>query len=146
MTNLNKITLKQLSEKLNGKLWEKGDKKRIYLDRGHNTKKMKTNTYIFQLDNGSFKVCCYIDCQSQGWNWIKSQQQEIIDSVQETIDFLIAENIFVLFNEKEQKYADYLGNLDIIEEAEKFLTKDGAKHFMEIENLSGYVIKSIIND
>ena len=142
------LTLKELSEKLNGKYWEKGDKQRVYLDRGHNTKKMKTTTYVCQLDNGEFKVCCYIDCPSQDWNWIKSQQQQIIDSVQEDVDFITAEKLFVVFNEKEGKYADCLGDLENVEEAEKFLTEFLANQFIEDELNGNYDFKviSITND
>lgn len=82
------ITIEQLAEKLKGKLWEKGDLKRIYLDRGHNTKKMSTKTYVFEKD-GEFQVSCYIECPSQPYQWIKSQQQEIIDSVNQDIETII---------------------------------------------------------
>ena len=34
------VTIETLAEKLEGKLWVKGDLKRIYLDSGYNTKKM----------------------------------------------------------------------------------------------------------
>ena len=34
------ITLELLAEKLKGNLWTKGDLKRIYLNKGYNTKKM----------------------------------------------------------------------------------------------------------
>lgn len=79
-----KTTIEQLAEKLNGKVWVKGDLKRIYLDRGFNTKKMSTKTYVYEQD-GKFKVSCYIECPSQPFAWIKSQQQEVIDSLMEDI-------------------------------------------------------------
>lgn len=82
------ITIEQLAEKLNGKLWVKGDLKRIYLDRGYNTKKMSTKTYVFEKD-GEFLVSCYIDCPSQPYEWIKSQQNQIINSVKEDIESII---------------------------------------------------------
>lgn len=142
------LTLQQLAEKLNGKYWEKGDKKRVYLDRGHNTKKMRTNTYVCQLDNGDFKVCCYINCPSQDLNWIKSQQQQIIDSVQEDVDFITAEEVFIVFDEKENKYAYCIGDLSDLEDAERFLTEAGAENF-RLEECSGnsdFKVKSISND
>lgn len=92
MENLNNttentaITIEQLGEKLGGKLWIKGDMKRIYLDRGYNTKKMSTKTYVFHRENGTFGVSCYIECPSQDFNWIKSQQEEVINNVLEDIE------------------------------------------------------------
>lgn len=80
------ISLEQLAEKLGGKLWIKGDLTRIYLDRGYNTKKMSTKTYAYQNEDGEFKVSCYIDCPSQAYQWIQSQQQEVIDGVMEDIE------------------------------------------------------------
>ena len=82
------ITFEQLAEKLNGKIWTKGDLKRIYLDRGYNTKKMSTKTYVEEVD-GEFVVKCFIDCPSQAWNWIKSQQEEVIESVEKNIEEII---------------------------------------------------------
>lgn len=82
-------TLDQLNEKLNGKIWEKAGKKRIYLDKGHNTKKMKTTTYVEQNENGEFVVKCFIDCPSQNWNWIKSQQEKVIEGVEEDIETIL---------------------------------------------------------
>jgi hypothetical protein len=79
------ITLEQLAEKLNGKLWIKGDMKRVYLDRGYNTKKMSTKTYVFEKD-GQFIVSCYIECPSQPFTWIKAQQQEVVASIESEIE------------------------------------------------------------
>lgn len=78
----NTITLETLSEKLGGKLWVKGELKRIYLDCGYNTKKMSTKTYVYQREDGSFAVKCYIDCPSQNSQWIYSQQEKIVSSVE----------------------------------------------------------------
>jgi len=85
------LTIEQLAEALKGKLWVKGDLKRIYLDKGYNTKKMSTKTYVYQREDGTFGVSCYIDCPSQPWNWIKSQQDEIIERVEESIEAAIYE-------------------------------------------------------
>lgn len=86
-------TLEQLNEKLNGKIWEKGDKKRIYLDRGHNTKKMKTSTYV-EVCRESFVVKCFITCPSQDWNWIKSQQDQVIERVYDEIANALSETYY----------------------------------------------------
>jgi len=90
----NEITIEALAEKLNGKMWVKGDLKRIYLDRGYNTKKMSTRTYVYQKENGNFGVSCYIDCPSQPHQWIKSQQEEIIESVENDIEEAMATSYF----------------------------------------------------
>lgn len=82
------ISLEQLAEKLNGKLWVKGDLKRIYLDRGYNTKKMSTKTYVEEVD-GEFVVKCFVDCPSQPYQWIKSQQEEVIENVEKDIENII---------------------------------------------------------
>lgn len=50
------VTIETLAEKLEGKLWVKGDLKRIYLDSGYNTKKMSTKTYVYQKENGTYVV------------------------------------------------------------------------------------------
>lgn len=86
------ITLEMLATALKGKLWEKGDMKRLYLDRGHNTKKMSTKTYLYQREDGSFGVSCYIECPSQPFAWIKSQQQEIIERIMDEIEEFKAEH------------------------------------------------------
>jgi len=79
------ISIEQLAEKLNGNLWTKGNIKRIYLECGYNTKKMSTKTYIFQRQNKTFGISCIIDCPSQAENWIESQQNQIITSLEERI-------------------------------------------------------------
>ena len=85
------LTIEQLAEQLGGKLWIKGDMKRIYLDRGYNTKKMSTKTYVYQREDGTFGVSCYIDCPSQAYNWIKSQQDKVIEGVESRIEASIFE-------------------------------------------------------
>ena len=81
------ITIEQLAEKMGKQIWSKGDLKRIYLnDAGYNTKKMSTKTWIYQDANGNFKVSCKIECPSQAWQWIESQEQEVKESVYRDID------------------------------------------------------------
>lgn len=75
------ISIELLAEKLNGKFWSKGELKRIYLDEGYNTKKMSTKTYVYQNENGEFKVSCKVECPSQPWQWCKSQEDEIKENV-----------------------------------------------------------------
>lgn len=90
------VTIEQLAERLNGKIWVKGDVKRIYLDAGHNTKKMTTKTYVFQREDGNFGVSCYIDCPAQPFQWIQSQKEEVIESVMESIEKATAETVYLL--------------------------------------------------
>lgn len=99
-------TIEQLAELLGGKLWTKGDLKRIYLDRGHNTKKMSTKTYVYEY-NGEFKVKCVIDCPSQHGAWIESQEKEVVDSVLGHIEQVLfnLENPDIDFYEEKQKQA-----------------------------------------
>lgn len=84
------ISIEILAEKLGGKLWTKGDLKRIYLDRGYNTKKMTTKTYVFEKE-GKFIVKCDIDCPSQNDGWIYSQQEIIVTGLNEKIAEIIEE-------------------------------------------------------
>lgn len=81
------LTLEQLATELNGKIWTKGEMKRVYIERGYNTKKMSTKTYIHEV-NGQFEVKVYIECPSQDYNWIKSQQDQIIESVENQIELI----------------------------------------------------------
>lgn len=91
------FSIEQLAEKLNGKLWVKGDLKRIYLDAGYNTKKMRTKTYVYEKDD-RFIVNCTIECPSQPDEWIESQQNEIIDSYSSKISEIIEEYGFEVEN------------------------------------------------
>ena len=86
-----KITMEQLAEKMDVKIWQKGDIKRIYLnDVGYNTKKMTTKTFIYEKD-GEFMVSCYIDCPTQAVQWIKSQEEETKNYVYGLIEKTIFE-------------------------------------------------------
>lgn len=98
------MTIEQLAEKMNQKVWSKGDLKRIYLNNeGWNTKKMSTKTYIWQNEKGEFIVNCRIECPSQSYNWIDSQEQQVIDSVNSRIER-------ILFNEEhpDVDYDEYM--------------------------------------
>lgn len=99
-----KTTLKQLAEILNGNYWEKGNLKRVYLDKGHNTRKMSTKTFVFQDENGEFKVSCKVDCPSQHPQWCKSQEEEIKKSVyKEIANALSLDEIVKSENNEESK-------------------------------------------
>lgn len=85
------ITIEKLAELLKEKVWGKGDLKRIYLDRGYNTKKMSTKTYIYEAD-GEFKVSCFVDCYNQREQWCVSQANEVKDSVKTEIEKAVFES------------------------------------------------------
>jgi hypothetical protein len=87
-----KITIEDLAVKLNGKIWTKGDLKRIYLDRGYNTKKMSTKTYVEETSEGNFNVKCFVECPSQDYNWCKSQANQVIESVDAQINEILVKN------------------------------------------------------
>ena len=81
------MNLEMLAEKLNGKIWEKGNLKRLYLNNvGYNTKKMKTTAYVYVNEAGSFDVSVYIDCPSQHPSWIKSEREGLENVIYNKID------------------------------------------------------------
>lgn len=87
--NTRNATIEQLAERFNQTVWVKGDLKRIYLnDEGYNTKKMSTKTFIFEKD-GEFIVSCRIECPSQPYQWIQSQEEEVKESVYSKIEDFI---------------------------------------------------------
>lgn len=84
------MSIYELAEKMNANVWEKGNLKRIYLnDEGYNTKKMSTKTFVWQDEAGDFKVSVRIECPSQPFQWIKSQEQEVREWVEERIDRIL---------------------------------------------------------
>jgi hypothetical protein len=131
----NNITIEQLAERLDGKLWTKGEMKRIYLDEGYNTKKMTTKTYVYQREDGSFGVSCNIDCPSQAWQWIKSQQNEIIERVNNQIERAMSDTAFVLVN-KDGQPVNYKGEIVALNYAESFYTEREAQE--ELDNYAAY--------
>lgn len=88
MSNL--ITLQELAEKLKGNYWEKGNLRRIYLDKGYNTKKMSTKTFVWQNEKGEFVVSCRVECPSQPFEWCKSQEEQVKASVYDHIENILA--------------------------------------------------------
>lgn len=129
------ITIEQLQEKLGGNLWIKGEMKRIYLDRGYNTKKMTTKTYVYEKSDGNFGVSCYIDCPSQDFNWIKSQQQQVIEGVESDIEDALSDTIFIMTN-NESVPVKYNGESVALNYAENFLNEKNA--IKELDNCSSY--------
>lgn len=128
------ITLEQLAEELKGNLWVKGDLKRIYLDKGWNTKKMSTKTFVWQDENGDFKVSCRIECPSQGYQWIKSQEDKVKESVYEHISEILAETVYIIVNEKGE-YCDELLNPCSLNDCclKFFYSEEKAEEFIDDE-------------
>lgn len=85
------ITLETLAKELPGKLWEKDGIRRVYVDRGYNTKKMTTKTYVYQKEDGTFDVSVYITCASQPMAWIKKEQESVRTNLLEEIQAIIDE-------------------------------------------------------
>ena len=131
----NNITIEQLAERLQGKLWVKGDLKRIYLDEGYNTKKMTTKTYVYQREDGTYGVSCNIDCPSQAWQWIKSQQDEIIESVNTKIERAMSDTAYILVD-KEGKPVNYKGEVESLNNSTFYYTEREARK--ELDNYAAY--------
>jgi hypothetical protein len=105
----NNVTLEQLANSFNTTVWSKGDLKRIYLnDAGYNTKKMTTKTFIYKKD-GEFIVSCRIECPSQTFQWIQSQEEEVKDHIYSKIEDYVARIQDPSIDEKEK--AEYNGQV-----------------------------------
>lgn len=94
------IKIERLAELMSYTLWSKGDMKRIYLnDVGYNTKKMSTKAFIFEK-HGQFLVSCRIECPSQDINWIKSQEEEVMESIyskiEDVVSMEVSDKIYVI--------------------------------------------------
>lgn len=147
MSTTPKITIEDLAVKLNGKMWTKGDLKRIYLDRGYNTKKMSTKTYVEETSEGNFNVKCFVECPSQDYNWCKSQAEQVIESVdQEIAEALVTEYFYVVNEETNQVIDDCQtakSLVDLYVGGGLYLREGFAKNFIKREDLEGFAVKSI---
>ncbi|WP_220761705.1 hypothetical protein [Flavobacterium sp. UMI-01] len=114
------ITLQELATKLNGKYWEKGDLKRVYLEEGYNTKKMSTKTYVYERKDGTFGVSCRIECPSQNDNWITSQEDMIIEGVEKAIEEIL----------------NPVDENEVVEVKEKNIQEELSKGLAEIKSLN----------
>lgn len=138
------VTLEQLAEKFGTTVWTKGDLKRIYLnDAGYNTKKMSTKTFIFEKD-GEFIVSCRIECPSQPYQWIQSQEEEvknsIYDDIENKIERILNPEIEIQeekeFEEAKQRRIEAEKNTLIQEKVENTVKKDFIKTFEIGESLN----------
>lgn len=99
--------LKELEEKIGGTYWEKGNLRRLYLDRGHNTKKMTTKTFIWEDENGALRISCKIECPSQPYEWVKSQQDQVKKGVMREIEDALASQYFFAKKKGTELYFEY---------------------------------------
>lgn len=128
------MTIEQLAEKIGGNLWVKENLKRIYLNRGYNTKKMQTKTFIWQNEDGRFLVSCRIECFSQPYEWISSQQEKVKESVYEDLEKILSEKAFVITNEKGEVCDEDGKPIELNHWARKvFYSKEKAEKYIDEE-------------
>lgn len=90
-------TIEQLAEKMGLKLWEKGSVKRIYLnDVGYNTRQVTTKAFIFQHENGEYKVSVAVDCPTQPYEWVMSQEEILRKSIFRKIRQAISDDVYIM--------------------------------------------------
>ncbi len=143
-----KITIEQLAEKLNGKVWVKGDLKRIYLNRGYNTKKMSTKTHIEEV-NEEFVVKCFVECPSQDYNWCKSQANQVIEQVNEEIKEHLANEYFYVVNSKNEVINDCRKVQDLKDlyvDGGLYLYREEAQNFIDLEEINATILSISAND
>lgn len=145
------ITLQELATKLNGKFWSKEGKERVYLERGYNTKKMSTSTYVEQSENGLFIVKCFVKCDNQDYNWCKSQSDIVIESVEREIEKAATENttkkMFAIFNTETNLYVNeckFERELSELDEDDVYTNSKKAQNFIDDELFdNNYIVVEI---
>lgn len=146
MENTPKITIEELAVKLNGTMWTKGDLKRIYLDKGFNTKKMSTKTYVEETSEGNFNVKCFVECPSQDYNWCKSQANQVIESVDKEIAEALVTEYFLVMNDDTALFIDDCGNekaMNDIYGSDLHHSKRAAERFIEKQLSGNYSVQLI---
>lgn len=129
--NTQNVTIEQLAERFGTTVWSKGDLKRIYLnDEGYNTKKMSTKTFIFEKD-GEFIVSCRIECPSQAYQWIQSQEEEVKQSIYSRIENALSETAYILVDNN-GKMVNWKKEEVALNDATSFFTESEA--IAEIDN------------
>lgn len=119
------MTLKEIATKINGKVWEKGDMKRIYLNNvGHNTNKMRTKAFIW-FDDSKRKcgLSITIECLNQPDSWCISQtnilKNDHSELAQECMNMYYTETLDVELNQPTQA--------DVVEIGVKPVTETGTR-------------------
>ncbi len=141
-----KITIEDLAIKLNGKMWTKGDLKRIYLDRGYNTKKMSTKTYVEETSEANFNVKCFVECPSQDYNWCASQAEMVVESVDKEIAEATVTEYFLVMNEDTALFVDDCGTdkaMNDIYGSDLHHSRRAAERFIEKELNGNYSVQLI---
>lgn len=141
-----KITIEELAVKLNGKMWTKGDLKRIYLDRGYNTKKMSTKTYVEETSEGNFNVKCFVECPSQDYNWCASQAEMVIESVDKEIAEATVTEYYLVMNNETALFVDDCGTdkaMNDIYGSDLHHSRRAAERFIENELNGNYSVQQI---
>lgn len=82
------VSIEKVAEILGGNIWRKGEIERVYVNRGYNTKKMKTTAYAFIL-NGNVEVSVFVDCYSQPTSWCIKEAEKVKASILEEIKEVI---------------------------------------------------------
>ncbi len=140
-----KITIEELAVKLNGKMWFKDDLKRIYLDRGYNTKKMSTKTYVFEKD-GQFIVVCKVECDNQPMQWCDSQEAQIIEGVEKEIEAALVTEYYLVINNDTAMFVDDCGTekpMNDLYGSDIYFSKRAAERFIENELNGNYSVQQI---
>jgi len=142
MTTQN-VTIEQLAEKLGKNVWSKGDLKRIYLnDAGYNTKKMSTKAFIYEKD-GDFRVSVNIDCSSQAYQWIESQEEQVRQSILSNIEYVVfgINNPGVDYEEYQEKQAGIKEKKEIESEQIRLSVEEKEISELTIDNVDVYMRK-----
>lgn len=148
MNNQNLITIEKLAERIGEKVWAKEELKRIYLNHvGYNTKKMSTKTYIFEKD-GEFIVSCNIDCPSQPYQWIKSQQKEVIESIYRVIEKALVNTYYVVMDNSTGEYYENesKNSKGILVDADTYTSLEEAQKFIDTEGITDCTIIEQVRD
>lgn len=145
MENTPKITIEDLAVKLNGKMWTKGDLKRIYLDRGYNTKKMSTKTYVFEKE-GRFIVVCNVECDNQPTQWCDSQEAQVIEEVESEIETALVTDYYLVLNNDTAMFVDDCGTekpMNDLYGGDIYFFQKKAEKFIEKELNGNYSVQLI---
>ena len=62
---------------------------------------MTTKTFVWQNESGEFVVSCRIECYSQPSEWINSQQEQVIENVEQDIKEALATEYYYVKNGNE---------------------------------------------
>lgn len=85
------LTIAEIANITDGKLWTKGTTERCYYNQfGHTTKKMKTTAYSYIVD-GEIKVSVFVECNSQPMSWCIKEADRVKETIIEHIEGCLEE-------------------------------------------------------